>query len=184
MVRYSNQDYEKLDRTAIELRKDYNFLDYELDVFKLAEYLGITLIKYSQMSSDILQSLNENYEVKDGFTVIRICGGECGFTTYYNDLLSLRRQRFTIAHEIKHVIFCETNPTEKDEELANHFARVLLAPSCLALFLMEKGEIDFCRIFNISSEAAENTLFATSRRKKSKGLELNDYEIEFINLIK
>jgi hypothetical protein len=49
---------------------------------------------------------------------------------------------------------------------------------------MEKGEIDFCRIFNISSEAAENTLFATSRRKKSKGLELNDYEIEFINLIK
>jgi Zn-dependent peptidase ImmA (M78 family) len=184
MARYPTKDYCKLDKDAIALRIDYNFLDNALDVFKLAEYLGIKLIKYSQMNPSELQSITENYDIKDGFTIIRKCGNEWSFKTYYNDTLSLRRQRFTIAHEIKHVIYCETNPTDKDEDLANHFARVLLAPSCLVLLVMDKHTTsEICDIFNISLDAAENSVHANKNRKRNKGIKLENYEKEFIDLI-
>lgn len=49
MARYYVNDYAKLDEDAINLRVDYGFWDYKVDVFQLARYLGITLIPYSTL---------------------------------------------------------------------------------------------------------------------------------------
>ena len=43
---YYSGDYAKLDEDAIGLRADYGFFEYEIDVFELARYLGISLVPY------------------------------------------------------------------------------------------------------------------------------------------
>ena len=135
----------------------------------------------SQKKRDLLASL---IDIDDGFTVMRKANGEWSFYTYYNDELPFKRQRFTIAHEIKHVIYHEETPSDKEEALAEHFARVLLAPSCLVMQIMKDNCIaDICDSFNISIEASTYAFWATKRRLNAKGKVLNDYEIEYIDLI-
>lgn len=185
MARYYVNDYAKLDEDAINLRVDYGFLDYKVDVFQLARYLGITLIPYSTLTEEIRAYLSSTLEFNDGFTIFHSVNNEIKFYTYYNDELPKVRQRFTIAHEIKHVIYREENPTDKDESLADHFARVLLAPSCLVMFLMENHDLlELCDFFEMSYEATKNALYATEKRVKAKGKTLNQYEIDYIDLIK
>ena len=45
---YYSGDYAKLDEDAIGLRADYGFFEYEIDVFELARYLGISLVPYAE----------------------------------------------------------------------------------------------------------------------------------------
>lgn len=185
MARYYPHDYPRLDEDAINLRIDYGFFEYSIDVFKLARCIGITLIPYSSLSEEKHSAIKATSDLNDGFTVMRHKNREWDFLTYYNDNLPLVRQRFTIAHEIKHVLYCEENPTEKDEALADHFARALLAPSCLVMFLMENHNVlELCDFFNISVQATRNAVKATKSRVKGKGKQLNQYEAEYIDYMK
>lgn len=185
MTRYYLHDYPKLDEDAINLRIDYGFFEYSVDVFKLARYLGMTLTPYSSLSNEQQKTIKTNGVLNDGFTVMRYKNGEWDFLTYYNDNLPLVRQRFTVAHEIKHVLYHEENPTDKDETLADHFARALLAPSCLVMFLMENHNLlELCDFFNTSVPATENAVKAARARVKGKGKKLNQYEAEYIDYIK
>ena len=43
-MKYSSDDYRLIDKTAIELRIDYGFLDEKLDVFALSIKLNMHLI--------------------------------------------------------------------------------------------------------------------------------------------
>lgn len=185
MARYYSHDYPKLDNDAINLRIDYGFFEYNIDVFKLAQLIGITLIPYSSLPKDKYSVIKATRDLNDGFTVMRYKNGEWDFLTYYNDNVPLVRQRFTVAHEIKHVLYHEENPTEKDEDLADHFARALLAPSCLVMFLMENHNVlELCDFFNTSVPATENAVKAAKERVKWKGKKLNQYEAEYIDYMK
>lgn len=75
--------------------------------------------------------------------------------------MSIERQRCTIAHEIKHVVYREDNPTEKEETLANHFARVLLAPSCLVMFFKDK--FNFYELFSIDEKHKDSIISILDR---------------------
>lgn len=173
--------YEKLDEDALNLRIDYGFLDDYVDVFKLSEYLGMALIPYSSMTEKQWASIVD-IDVKDGFTVIHKYNDERKYYTYYNDNLSPYRQRFTIAHEIKHVIYGEEEFDEEDEAFADHFARVLLAPPCLVMFMIQNHNIlEISDCFDISEIAAENAVKAAKSRIKAKGMKLEQYEIDYSN---
>ena len=180
---HSSKDYQDVDKTALRLRLDYSHLDQWLDVFKLAKQLNIILIKYSSLTSDQLKGLSNYDELKDGFTVLKKKNGEYKFYTFYNDSKGDARIRLTIAHEIKHVVYLEENPTEKEEDLANHFARYILAPTCLVMPYVEMdfSILDIASDFDISLDAAVNSYNHTSRRLLSKHSYLEDFEIEFMN---
>ncbi len=176
-----NKIYAKLDEDALNLRVDYDFVSDYVDVFKLAEYLGIKLIPYSTITEK-QWAVIADIDIKDGFTVIRKSNGERKYYTYYNDDLPYRRQRFTIAHEIKHVVYGEEEFDEEDEAFADHFARALLAPSCLVMFMIQNHNIlEISDLFDISESAAENAVKAAKNRIKAKGMELNQYEIDYID---
>lgn len=101
---------------------------------------------------------------------------------YYNDDLPYCRQRFTIAHEIKHVVCGEEEFDKEIEVFADHFARELLAPSCLVMFMIQNHNIlEIGDRFYISASAAENAVKAAENRIKAKGMELNQYEIDYID---
>lgn len=180
-MRHSGSDYAKVDKVALRLRMDYNHFDKCLDVFALAKQLNMVLIKYSSLSVDARNQIMEYEETKDGFTIILHKNYEYSFRTFYNDALPSARIRFTIAHEIKHVVFVETHPTEKDEDLADHFARVLLAPTCLVMHYVDSDIAKVIGDFDISYDAAKNAVRSAESRIANNKEELNDYEIEFVN---
>lgn len=181
-MKHSSKDYEIVDRTALQLRLDYGHLDKVLDVFKLARDLNITLIKYSALTKEQLSKIADYEETKDGFTIFQLIDGELKFYTFYNDYVSSYRIRFTIAHEIKHVVFLERDPTEKQEDLANHFARYILAPTCLVMPYVGKYREDIVSDFDISFEAADNALTAATNRVITGHEKLADYENNFVSL--
>ncbi len=181
MSRQKSKIYAKLDEDALNLRIDYGFVDDYVDVFKLAEYLGMKLIPYSRMTKNQRESIAE-IDIKDGFTVIWPSNGERQYYTFYNDDSPYFRQRFTIAHEIKHVVYGEEGFDEENEAFADHFARALLAPSCLVMLMIQNQNIlTISDCFNISASAADNAVKAAKNRIKAKGMELNQYEIDYID---
>lgn len=181
-MRHSPKDYEKVDSVALQLRMDYGHLEKVLDVFKLAKDLDIVLIKYSALTEEQLNKIKEYDETKDGFTIFKMVDGELKFYTFYNDSASPYRIRSTIAHEIKHVVFLERDPTEKQEDLANHFARYILAPTCLVMPYVGRYLEDIVSDFDISIEAAGNALSAATNRQLYGHDKLTDYEQLFISM--
>lgn len=182
---HKGEDYEKVDKMALRLRIDYGHLNRRLDVFKLAKQLNIVLIKYSSLNEKQLKVISDSEELKDGFTIIHKKNGNYEFYTFYNDQIGSARIRLTIAHEIKHIVFLESNPTEKEEDLANHFARYILAPTCLVMSYVEHfSPMEITDDFDISYEAACNAYSAAESRIFCNKAKLCDYEKEFIAVFK
>ena len=184
-MRYSSDDYRLIDKTAIELRIDYGFLEEKLDVFALAKKLNMHLIPYSYLSDEQKSKIGtlEDF-LRDGFTVMRSISGKWEFYTFYDDSVSKYRQTFTIAHEIKHVIFLEKEPDQKQEDLADHFARYLLAPSFLVMKYVHLSPFDVSDSFDISFEAAMYALNGANNRIDYGYSKLEDYEEEYLELMK
>lgn len=179
---HSGKDYQDVDSMALRLRLDYCHLEKCLDVFKLAKQLNIVLIKYSSLNKEQLEQISKYDELTDGFTVFEKKNGSYKFYTYYNDSKGDARIRLTIAHEIKHVVFLEEDPDEKQEDLANHFARYLLAPTCLVMPYVRKNlsPLEIVSDFDISLEAAENSHYHAYRRIVGNRALLDDFEQEFM----
>jgi hypothetical protein len=178
---HSGKDYQEVDEMALRLRIDYCHFEKRLDVFGLAKQLNIILIKYSSLNKEQLEILMSKEELKDGFTIFKKKNGEYEFYTFYNDSIGDARIRMTIAHEIKHVVFLEENPTEKQENLADHFARYILAPTCLVMPYINKCQImELVYDFDISYEAACNAYKAANNRILGNKSDLEDFEKEFI----
>lgn len=178
---HSGKDYQKMDEVALRLRIDYCHFEKRLDVFKLAKQLNMILIKYSSLTEEQLEVITSKEELKDGFTVFKKKNCKYEFFTFYNDSIGDSRIRLTIAHEIKHVVFLEENPTDKDEDLANHFARYILAPSCLVMPYIDRSQIiKIVCDFDISYEAASNAYKSAKSRIYRNKPDLEDFEKEFI----
>ena len=178
---HNGKDYEEVDKMASRLRIDYSHLEKRVDIFKLAKQLNMILIKYSSLTEEQLKTIAKSDELKDGFTIIKKVKSQYEFYTFYNDQIGTARIRLTIAHEIKHVVFLESNPSEKDEDLANHFARYILAPTCLVMpYIGKFSPMEIIDDFDISFDAACNAYKAAKSRICSNKADLNDYENEFI----
>mgnify|MGYP006956028227 CR=1 FL=1 len=68
----TKEEYSLLDQTALQLRIDYNFLNDEINVFKLAKLMNVSLIPYSQInvhSKDFI--LKRQDKIGDGFLLLR-----------------------------------------------------------------------------------------------------------------
>lgn len=178
---HSGKDYQKVDEMALRLRIDYCHFEKRLDVFKLAKQLNMALIKYSSLTEKQLEVITSKEELRDGFTIFKMKNGEYEFYTFYNDSIGDARIRLTIVHEIKHVVFLEENPTEKDEDLANHFARYILAPTCLVMPYIDRFQVmELVYDFDISYEAACNAYKSAESRIHGNKSALEDFEKEFI----
>jgi Zn-dependent peptidase ImmA (M78 family) len=74
---------------------------------------------------------------------------------YYNDSMPRTRVRFSLAHELGHIVLGHGDYLVPENEAeANYFSSCLLAPRMAIHYSKCKNENDVAKIFNISSEAA------------------------------
>lgn len=142
-----------------EICRHYNWV--------LADYI------HGKRSIDLL-GLSELKEKTDGFCTVT----ENHIYIFYDSSLPIGRKRFTIAHEIGHLILGHVGPgtvtvenreptgTERKEETqANQFAARILAPACVLHEVGATTAEEIQRLCGISTQAAEY------RAKRMKELE-------------
>lgn len=125
-------------------------------VSEICRVLGIRVVSYSQGQRLITRlDLQDNCIDNDGFTDSGII--------YYNDSCVIGRQRFTVAHELGHILMHHSpsrinrEPSSSDhpvEQAANVFASRLLAPACVLWGMGVHAAKDIADLCDISLAAA------------------------------
>ncbi len=125
----------------------------------ICKNMGISLINFSKVS-DLIRYMdtNEDHTDDDGFSI--------GNKIFYNNNCSVERRRFTIAHELGHIMLGHTqiaNLANKEispndnplETAANVFASRLLAPACVLWGIGVTNYRQIQALCNISEAAAK-----------------------------
>ena len=180
-------DYDKMVNLALELLMDYEIYDFPLNLKSLTKKLNIKLKKYSELNSVDFEALVEKSPLGTT-TMEKYTNYHMEYQLWYNDIdNSVERNRFTIAHEICHVVNedFEKPITENDEKLCDYFAKCILAPQCL---IISRNEFDINTIvtkYKVSKMVAENWLYAINNRIATFGKDyLTDTAKSYLKQIK
>ncbi len=167
------RDYQNARDAAWRILLDCHIDHLPVDIWAICRHLGCKLYSYDAGWKLIAAfRLQEQTEKTDGFTVLY---RDVPYI-FYSSSVPEPRQRFTIAHEIGHIVLDhvgdgkytimnrEPSPGDSaDETQANQFAARILAPACVlnALDAVEAEQIS--SLCGISHQAAE---FRAERMKQ------------------
>lgn len=168
------------------LQSDNNFpIDLFNLTFKQCSIVITTFQNYSEITDVKIEDLFAQGNGKDGYTIPYI-RGNVHVILYNEDVESCGRIRWTIAHEIGHLILGHDQQGEIEEIEADTFASQLLAPQCIlkklakarinlsANYIMEK--------FALSEKASINSAKKISNKlENEKGLIYDEYIIQKYN---
>lgn len=182
----TGEEYTQLEKDALDLLIDYGFIDFPIDVFKLAKVaFDVEFIKYSSLKREVLNKIKSYDSTKDGFTIFHHYSDKTiRYSIYYEDSVNVYRQRYTIGHEIKHILYTEEEPTEKEEIAAEYFSKVLIAPKCKIIKKGYKRVETIVEKFGLSYEASTNHLKGINNRRNSYGNSLFDFELDYFKRVK
>ncbi len=135
-----------------------------VDVLDVCRREGIRVMSYRAAAEcGLLHALGGVTDGKDGFALI-VRGKKLIF---FDDVLPIGRQRFTVAHELGHFVLGDVGaeptarnvePSDEDaesERLANMFAARLLSPTCVLWGLGVRSAEEIAEICGLSRTAAE-----------------------------
>lgn len=170
-----------------QFQEDQHLTNYPLDPFEIAEKNDWVIIPYTDFHLDLMD-ISE-----DGFTYYY--SGK--FYIYYNNMKPINRIRFTLFHEIGHIILNhhtefkkETLHISKDDNFieseANIVARNLMAPAHIIRNLYSGNNSLIPSMFGMSDEAAINRIRWINKDYREIFYRNSDFllpEIERINRI-
>lgn len=135
----------------------HNITELPVKISSICREMKIKFIDYEK-GKDIIDKFDllEHTEDNDGFTFRSVI--------FYNNKCPVPRQRFTIAHELGHILMDDgggiynREPSPSDipiEQAANVFASRLLAPACVLWGLNITQSSQIADICNISMQSAQ-----------------------------
>lgn len=138
---------------VLEVFRECNIHSFPFRCSTLLEHYGYKIFSYSQ-----IQEMNsELYDIcvrysDDAFHDQR------NRLILYNQAMISTRIRFTLMHELGHVILKHHGESEQQESEANTFAGLILAPRMAIHYSRFRTAEDISSVFNISYEAAQCAL--------------------------
>lgn len=144
---------------------------------------NIIIVSFSKYACDTGSNINlltKNGIFDDGYTIQNV--RENTSIIFYNDKIENKgRIRWTIAHEIGHIVLGHNKQCEINEVEANTFASQLLLPQCILKDLIKNGVCVNSRYisekFGLSNEAALKSL------KQIQAKIENDFDLEYDDII-
>lgn len=135
------EKYKDARNLAWNILINYKLYSFPIDIIKLAKQLNIQVYKTNDLPNDIY-AFNATKNKKK-----IIC---------YKDSGNLNTNRFTIAHEIGHILLKHNNNIKiYKEEQANIFASRLLSPLCIIKHYNFTKTTEISKFFGLSEESAE-----------------------------
>ena len=164
--------YDKIEELVVSLYEDLKIENSPINPFKIAEQKGYILNPYSKIAEELRVLLRNNGMVG---TFVRTKEGI--YKIFYDDSDVQVRQRFTIMHEIGHIVLGHKENSSFAEKCANYYASYSLSPTPLIGVYDCEDFIDVSTRFNISYESA---IYAFNRYMKWLQMpnDLKPYEIK------
>ena len=153
MRRLPDSRYEEIKDCVITCFERSNISTFPVKPSIIVESNGIKLKTYSQHSEQLFQQALEISN--DGFSIFQ---NNSWFIFYNPTITPQERIRFTLMHEIGHIVLNHTEHSELAEAEADFFARYALAPTVLIQSLPEINEYTIHEKFGISITAARIAL--------------------------
>lgn len=150
---------QKLYRPRFDVRMlKFERLKFEYDI---AFY---SIQSFCENSRATLADMEIGGRIPDGYTIRRTSGNNTSYIVLYNaDVKSAGRKRFTLAHELGHILLNHTDDGARQEAEADRFAAQLLLPRVFAWELLERSGFlitarELAGIFGVSTAMAKNRL--------------------------
>lgn len=136
-------DYERIKSKIGEVyEENADFLNrIPIDIFGLARKMGFRLIKASdrlKIGIDKVKEFQDINKEKDIYGYTFFDASNMEYVIYYDDVNAGRKkQRFSVAHEIGHIVLGHIDEgienSDEAETEANYFAGYILCPDCLSI---------------------------------------------------
>ncbi len=147
--------YQGVRDSAWQCLLDNNVSSFPIDVLGIAKRYGVRVIKNTQ--SSVLSTKEHGRTFFDGD----------GWYIFYNDFDTTERSRFTLAHELGHILLghdiaftkysgvLQFSRIPKSEQQADMFATRLLCPSCVIWALDLHSADDIARYCRVPTDIAK-----------------------------
>lgn len=179
----SDGRYEEIKNTVADLIERLVIITFPLDIFDICRQLGIKLVRYSDIPISQRSTLKLGSE--DALHVLwELSKGVFEYTIYYNDDLPAQRTRFSLVHEIAHIILGHLEHSDLAESEANFFAAYLLAPPPLIDYLKISDYTELAVKFNLSYTCAFNSMQRYIKWKSYGSNVIKPYERKIIEAFK
>lgn len=158
---FSFPNYEYATNAAYDILQQYDGYFPQIDIYKIFDNMkNVKIYKYSEFS--------KRFNIKAYDFEHLIAPSEYGYTIFdkkknkwllhYNEIKSEETIRFTLAHELGHIVLNHTNDNEYNDREANCFARNILCPLPIRDMYNLKTPLDYCECFFISQPMAVATI--------------------------
>lgn len=172
--------YDEIKQAVAYVYKTYHIKKYPIDAFGLCEKMGIILIPYTSLSQ---KERNRAFAISpDGFFVEHEDKGTINLAIFYNDDRMPERIRFTILHEIGHIVLEHMEHSDVAEAEANFFAKYAIAPPPIVHLFNPEDPYDIVETFGLSFECAWNVMNYYKKWYRYHKDDKPDYEIIIVNL--
>ena len=124
--------YEEIRSTVADLIEDWGISVYPFSVWELVRRMGIRTIRYSELPEWLRIEVELYWP--DAITLYPPDFNPAKTVIFYNDRFDREHIRFTVAHELAHLVLMHPDTGEDVyEHEADIFANYLLAPSPLVM---------------------------------------------------
>lgn len=144
---------ENIQETIFQLFQQSHVQYFPLDCFQLIEDCGYRIMTYQQMKQTNIQLYEYCRLLSDDafhFKPKKLVA--------YNEDQSFYRIRFSLMHELGHILLNHEGDRRENEQEANYFASHILAPRMAVHYANPKDARELSSIFQISHEAADIAL--------------------------
>ncbi len=173
--------YEDLKQAVANMYVDYGITSIPINVFQLADKIGLIVIPYSTLAET--QRIKAMEYSSDGFSVET---NSNKWIIYYNDVVKTStRINQTIMHEIAHYILGHIKEGAEEEEEARFFAKYALVSPVLIKSMLTKITVkNIMRCFSIGYQAAFYAMDNYMKRKKYGPVTCVKYEIQILKQVR
>ena len=178
-VKLPKKVYSMIEKAVSDLYQELEIAESPIRPFDIAAQKGYVVKRFSELPYEQFIQLIKNE--RDGISYF---DPELGaFVICYDDTNPSSRIRFTIMHEIGHIILEHKQESELARKMADYFAAYALVPTPLIAFYECEDYLDVASRFDISAESAYYCFERYDKRVQFGG-QIKQYEADLLRLYK
>ena len=137
-------NHEKINEIILEVYRTCNIRTFPIDCMSILQKYGYPCIPYDRLSTKKQQACEQISH--DTFLL--------NHTIYYNAAVSYGRIRFSLMHELGHILLGHNTSSPEDETDADTLASNLLAPPIIIHYTHCKTHTEIARRFEVTNKTA------------------------------
>ena len=171
--------YEEIRTAVADLIEDWGITTYPFSIWSLIRRMGIRTVQYSVLPSSLREQLEEYWPL--ALTIYPPDFNPAKTIIFYNDGHMREQIRFTLAHELAHLVLMHPGTEKKIyEDEANIFANYLLVPAPLVLRDSKLDAMSIHCDFQVSYGCANSARDRTYKRKMYGPVAETEYETRIL----